>query len=148
MAKKGAPYGNKNAAGPHRRVNSGKLAGVLGAGLGGPVGSVASGMYAGAFKSAKGQKSANRSATATGAAITGLSALMSHGGTGAVLGAIVAKRSFKGAFTGANNKNARNAMLAGMAGTALAGAALGGALNYGGTKLGQYIGKRGKKRHT
>jgi len=77
MAKKGAPFNNKNAAG-----NRGRLAGTVG-GLFGPVGTTASGIYSGLTKTAVGQKSHNRSATLTGAAFGAITGALANRGLGA-----------------------------------------------------------------
>jgi hypothetical protein len=136
MAKKGAPYGNKNAMGPH---DKGYGAGTLG-GAFGPVGSFASGLYTGMAKNATGMKKHNRAATVMGGTAGALSTVLSGAALGgAALGAVTA--AHKGSFW----KRGRNANLGGAAGalgTMAIGAAAGAVANYAGAKVGQFAGKR------
>lgn len=95
--------------------------GILGAALGGPVGSFATGMYAGATKSQR--------------------ALTRHTKASTIIG------STSGAVTGGLSGGLMAGPV-GLAAGAVSGAVLHGGLYYGGAKLGQNVGKslKGRKR--
>lgn len=116
---KGAPVGNKNAAGPHSK--GGARSAAVGS-LFGPLGVTASGMYVGATKDKTGRKRHKRTATAIG------------GASGTLGGALT------GATAGASYAGVPGAAVGGAIGGVAGG--LGGAgAYYIGASVGQAVGK-------
>lgn len=90
MAKVGAPYGNRNAAGPHKRRDKGYGSSIITTGVFGPLGAFASGTYGGATnKSRKGMSKQIKGSTWTQAAGGALAGAMFTGPAGVIPGTAV-----------------------------------------------------------
>jgi hypothetical protein len=145
VAKKGAPIGNRNAAGPHSAYDKGGFAGSVSTLVGGPLGAGLAGTYAGFSKSKLGGQRTARGAAAAGS-LLGAAAALTSGAThlGAMAGASTGKRHLLNPFKKSTVN--RNAAI-GAALTTVGGAALGAGVNWASAKLSNKVASRVSRTH-